>query len=209
MKNFRFFAGIATSLFAILLAACAPIEFESYPDETVAAGATSVNNADQSGTGDSSVLPLETRLILGTLRLEGTDQAVGADQAAVLLPLWEEWHDLNRSNTATADERNALLTEIRAAMTPSQMDAIDAMPLTQADVSKYLQENDIIYPSRPSGTPPDNGGSPFGGDQTQTLSPDEIATLQSVYKGGFGGSHGPDWMLLHALLDLLESKTQT
>ncbi len=200
-----------------LLAACAPIEFESYPDETVPAGGTPVINADSSATGETGTLPLETRLILGTLRLEGTDQAVGANQASILLPLWQRWHDQNRSNTATAGDRDALLAEIQAAMTPDQMQAIDAMQLTQADVSKYIQENNIGFPSRPSETPPaggadgtpppQNNGSPFGGDQTQTLSPDEIATLQSVYKSGFGGTHGPDWVLLHALLDLLESKT--
>jgi hypothetical protein len=38
------------------------------------------------------------------------------------------------------------------------------------------------------------------------MSPDELATLQSVYRGGFGGSHGSEWMLLHALIGLLEAK---
>ncbi len=203
MMNHRLFIPITTAVFAIILAACAPIEFETYPDETAAAGGTSVNNADRLGTEDTSTLPLETRLILGTLRLEGTDQAVGKDQAAVLLPLWEKWHDLNRSNTATAEDRNTLLTEIQAAMTPDQSKAISAMQLTQADVDAYMLEAAQSIPASGGG----NGSNPFS-DGTQTLSPGELATLQSVYQGGFGGSHGPEWLLLHALLDLLESKQQ-
>ncbi|MGB7538859.1 MAG: hypothetical protein WBM17_09985 [Anaerolineales bacterium] len=216
MKINKTLIPVAGIILTIVLTACAPLEFESYPDETGVAGATSVNNADRLGTEDTNTLPVETQLILGTLLLEGTDQAVNAQQAALLLPLWQKWHDLNRSNTAAPADRDALLEQIQSAMTEEQIQAITGMNLTQQDVLTYIDKNGVGSPGRPTGTPsagdddgtppPGNdGGNPFS-DGTQTLSPEELATLQSVYQGGFGGSHGPEWALLHTLIDLLEGK---
>jgi hypothetical protein len=220
MKIHRVLIPVAAVIFVFASTACAPLEFEQYPDETGVAVATSVNNADRLGTEDTNILPVETQWMLGTLLLEGTDQAVDAQQAAGLLPLWQKWHDLNRSNTAAPADRDALLEQIQSAMTEEQIQAITAMNLTQQDILTYIEKNGVGFPSRPTGTPsagdadgtppPDNDDSPFSGaDQTQTFSPEELATLQSVYQGGFGGSHGPEWALLHALIELLESKTQT
>jgi hypothetical protein len=201
----KFWKILALLTAAILLTACVPLEFEEYPGEAGFNAATAVpdSNADRLGTEMENTLPVETQLILGTLLLEGTDEAVDAEQAAVLLPLWEKWHDLNRSNAATAEDRNALMEEIQAAMTPDQLEAINAMQLTQADVEAIMAEAAQSLPTPAGG----NGSNPFS-DGTQTLSPEELATLQSVYRGGFGGSRGPEWALLHALLDLLESKIQ-
>ncbi len=210
MKNSRILIYISVIFIAFGLSACAPIEFEEYPDGS---GGTSVNTTGRLTPDSTDALPVETQLILGTLLLEGTDQAVDAKQAAALLPLWEQWHDMNRSNAAAQGDRDTLLAQIQSAMTEGQIQAIAAMNLTQQDILDYIEKNGVGFPPRTTGaagTPPlDNDDSPFGGDQTQTLSPEELATLQSVYQGGYGGSHGPEWALLHALIRLLESKQQT
>lgn len=195
------------------LSACAPVEFEDYPDGTPG------KTTDVLTTDNENALPVESQLILGTLLLEGTDQAVDAGQAAVLLPLWQEWHDLSRSNTAAPGDREALIKQIQSAMTQEQFQAIAAMELTQEDVLEYVQENGVGFPSRPTATPdaqnPDGGPSSGDGDdddrtsdagQTPTLSPDEWATLQAIYPGGYGGFRGLESALLHALIQLLESK---
>ena len=41
------------------------------------------------GTGE---LPATTQLIIGTLKLEDTDQTVSTEQAAELLPFWQTMH---------------------------------------------------------------------------------------------------------------------
>jgi hypothetical protein len=217
MKIQKIVSCASAAILAAALAACSPIEFEEYPDESGGTPGGAVAGATERLTADSAdALPVETQLILGTLLLEGTDQAVDSEQAAVLLPLWQHWHNLNRTNAAAQADKDALLGQIQSAMTEEQIRAIAAMNLTQQDVLDYVEENGVGFPSRTTGTPPAGAEGtpppgntfPFGGDQTQTLSPDELATLQSVYQGGYGGSRGPEWMLLHALLDLLESKVQ-
>jgi hypothetical protein len=216
MKNSKIPICITFAFFAFGLCACAPIEFEEYPDGT---SGTSVNTTGRLTPDSTDALPVETQLILGTLLLEGTDQAVDAKQAAVLLPLWEQWHDMNRSNAAAPGDRDTLLAQIQSAMTEKQIQAIAAMNLTLQDVFTYIEKNGVGFSPQTTGTPegPNPGGTPppdnddlpgSGFDQTQTLSPEELATLQSVYQGGFGGSHGPEWALLHALIQLLESKQQ-
>jgi hypothetical protein len=195
MKTSRILHFTSAASFAFILCACAPLEFEEYPDE---AGGKPTNAVETMAAGEENALAVETQLMLGTFLLEGTDLAVDAEQAAVLLPLWQEWHDLLRDNTVAPGDREELLERIQSAMTAEQIAAIAAMELTQADLSAFMQEY----------LPTPEGGFP-GFNQTQTLSPDEMATLQSVYRGYIGGARGPDSMLLHALIGFLESKIPT
>jgi hypothetical protein len=195
---------VVTSLMTFLLTvltACGNLEFEDYPDGTPEPP-TAALIAPESGA-----MPLESQLILGTLMLEGTDLRVSAQQAAVLLPLWQEWHDLNRNAAPSPADREALLAKIQSAMTPEQLETIAAMEPTWEKFIAFWEEAESTRVAASGGTPQTqfgSGGFP-GFDQTQTLSPAEIATLQSVYRWG-GDSHGPEWMVLHALIDLLEQR---
>lgn len=71
----------------------------------------------------------ETRLILGTLQLREGEQAVDAAQAAELLPLWKAYRTLSQSDSTSDAERSALLQQIREAMRPDQLTAIDAQTM--------------------------------------------------------------------------------
>ena len=76
-------------------------------------------------------------LALGTLQLEGTDQAVTREQAAKLLPLWT----LIQEGTLQGDaETQAVVKQIRNTMTADQLAAMEAMSLTQEDFQGRFQE---------------------------------------------------------------------
>jgi hypothetical protein len=93
-------------------------------------------NADSSN-GDASNpgfdLPLGTKLILGTVKLDETDYAVDADQASQLLPLWKALRSLGESDTAAQAEIDAVISQIEDTMTSEQMQAIEEMNLTMQD----------------------------------------------------------------------------
>ncbi len=81
-----------------------------------------------SSPSTSNVLTPGLQLAAGTLNLEGTSQAVGATQAAKLLPLWELLAQLNSSGSAAPEEITATIEAIKLNMTAAQISAIDAMP---------------------------------------------------------------------------------
>jgi hypothetical protein len=133
-------------------------------------------------TGSSNnVLPTETQLAVGTLKLTGTDQDVTADQAKELVVYWEVYQKLSQSETAAQAEIDGLTAQIQETMTDGQMNAITAMNITQQDVLTSMQgvtdvssntgDSTISLPSgsasgggMPAGGPPaDGGGAPLDG----------------------------------------------
>ncbi|MGE5251570.1 MAG: hypothetical protein ACM3QS_15315 [Bacteroidota bacterium] len=182
----------------------------------------------QTGTSPSvdasaSVLPTASRLILGTLKLEGTQDAVTAEQAAELLPLWQVYEDLNSSDTAAEAEVNALVAQIEETMTPGQVKAIDAMGLTQSDIAAVMADQKLVEAlsgtaagtsaSRneapqggPGGNlPPDMGGdSAMGAAGMEPVSTSNGSAQSAAAQPG-GGSGIPS-VLVNALIQLLESR---
>ena len=84
-----------------------------------------------------------SQLVVGTLKLDGTDQAVTKEQAADLLPMWQVYKELMSSDTAAPAEMDGLTTQIRETMTADQMKAIDAMKLTQGDIFAFMKEQGV------------------------------------------------------------------
>lgn len=122
----------------------------------------------------AQALPAATQLILGTFRLEGTANAVTAEQARVLLPLWKS---LQSGALQGTSEVNAVLGQIERTMTPAQLQAIAAMHLTQENLAAWLQEHGMAPGlGRPEGTP---GAWPRG---TPGIRP-----VQTPGAGGPGG----------------------
>jgi hypothetical protein len=52
----------------------------------------------------NAALPLASELVIGTFKLEGTANAVTADEAAKLIPLWQVYKDLSASTSAAPQE---------------------------------------------------------------------------------------------------------
>jgi hypothetical protein len=122
-------------------------------------------------------------ILLGTFKLDGTEQAVTPEQAKELLPLWQVYQEISTSSTAAQAEIDALEKQIEETMTSAQMQTINAMNLTSQDTFTVMQDRGIqmgmggTSTSRRSGTtnfvpgmgggggaPPDmSGGAPMGG----------------------------------------------
>jgi hypothetical protein len=129
-----------------------------------AAGPTG-NAPGGSPTGGLSA-PLQ--VALGTIKLDGTKDAVTAEQAKQLLPLWETLQQLEGSDTAATEEKDALVTQIQETMTKEQAQAIAALGLSRQDMFSILQgQVQTFSGTQGSGTQRSgssgNGGRNFGG----------------------------------------------
>jgi hypothetical protein len=94
----------------------------------------------RSGSRTPRVLTPEAKLALGTLKLEGTSEAVDPTLAAKLLPLWQLLEQLNGSSSTAPQEVAAVLSQIQATMTAEQVGTISAMQLTSADMASVFQQ---------------------------------------------------------------------
>jgi hypothetical protein len=96
-------------------------------------------NPDRLNTNYDKALPVETQLVLGTLKLEGAPQAVDPAMAAQLLPLYTLLQQLTTSGSAAQAEIDAVLEQIQSTMTTDQIHAIAAMKLTQTEMADYFR----------------------------------------------------------------------
>jgi len=97
---------------------------------------TAPNGASQTASGELSQ-PMQ--IAIGTIKLDGTGNAITKEQAAELLPLWETLQVLENSDTAASEEKEALLSQIQETMTGDQMQAIAALSLTRQDMFALMQ----------------------------------------------------------------------
>jgi len=209
-------------LFTLLMTACGA----SAPN---AAGPTS----GVSGDSAAGELSPSMQVAIGTLRLDETENAVTAEQAQKLLPLWQTMQVLSESDTAAQQEIDALAEQIQETMTAEQRQAITDMNLTREDMMSVLQEQGLASGGVPAGGPNNNapggnqnggggfgpggfpgggppqggfpdGGQGGGGGQGSGLTPDQIATAQAS-RQPTGGSLVPP-MLINALIEYLQEK---
>ena len=150
-------------------------------------------------------LDVISQLALGTLRLEGTADAVTEAQAADLLPLWEA---LSGNALQVEAERLAVAKQIEAKMTQAQVAAIAGMALTQADQQAWAPSQG--FAAMPGGETPGGdraagalpGGAAAGApatsdedrtamrDRFQNMTDEERAALREQFgqQGGAGGT---------------------
>ncbi len=122
----------------------------------------------QATPGAEGQLPPVMQLALGMLKLEGSDLAVTSTQAATLLPLWQTALSLSQAEPVDQEALQTALEAIQAAMTTAQLEAIQSMQWTSADLAALAETLGIELPIGPQGTP----------------SPDQLATLQASGQGG-------------------------
>jgi hypothetical protein len=91
------------------------------------------------GGGAAGELSAPMQVALGTIKLDGTANAVSAEQAKELLPLWETLQVLESSDTAATQEKEALVSQIQETMTPRQTQAITALGLSRQDMFSIMQ----------------------------------------------------------------------
>jgi hypothetical protein len=205
-------------LFTLTLAACKA--------SSAQAANPAENNTNGNGNNSSfgtTPLALAPELMVGTFKLEGTPNAITAQQAAQLIPLWQVYKDLSTSTSAAQQEIDALAQQIQGVLTPAQVQAITDMKLTRADIFKTMTTLGIVPTGGPnaSGTPRPGGGGggffggsgvPGGGGQGfnngQNLTPQQIATFQArrAQNGGSGRQNRIPTALYDALIKLLQGK---
>jgi hypothetical protein len=197
---------VIVSIAAILLSACN-------------GGAAAIVSAN-------SGLSAATRLAVGTLKLEGTDNAVNADEAGELLTLWEAYQSLSSSDTTSQVELEALVKQIEGTMTSEQVSAIDDMELTDQSVSEAVQTlAGSIDISIPASTPDTSamsqaapqGGSPGGmpggaggdGVMNEINSGMSAQSTPAVTEATSNTANTQvNQMLLNALIQLLKTRSQ-
>jgi hypothetical protein len=137
----------------------------------------SSSSSANGGDPNARTLPPITQLAIGIFRLEGTGQAVTAEQAGELLPMWQVYSSLIESDSASQKEIDALIQQIQDTMTKDQMKAIQDLGLTPQDMIKLMQEQ----------------GIQMAGPGGQDMNAEQIATLQALRQssGGQGGRQGP------------------
>ncbi len=201
-----------------------------------ACGASSKAPTVSQNSQNSRTLSPMTQLLVGTLKLDGTDQAVTREQAAELLPLWQVYKELIASDTAAQAEIDGLSGQIQDAMTSDQSKAIANMKLTQADVMAFMQQQGVNMGAAPSGQSsrsgttnqgssgfpggggaPPSGGFPGGGDPGGGIPGGNMTTLQGsgtqsanaapgAQQGRGGNMNRIPSALIDALIQYLQKK---
>lgn len=157
-----------------LLAACSSVQIPGVN----AAGSAATPEPNQPGFSLANQ-PVENKLAIGILKLEGTDQAVTAKQAADLLPLWKAVKSMGVSSTTAPAEMQAVYTQIQQTLTPQQVQAIKDLNLSQTDMSALMQKYGVQFAQGArSGA---NGG---------TITPSQRATRVAQFQGQGGGNRG-------------------
>jgi hypothetical protein len=164
-------------LAASALAACGGEAATTASQETSADSTGSQDSSTYTsaalGTAYEGALPASSQLALGTLKLEGTENAVTPAQAKSLLPLWQA---LQSGSLQSDTETNAVLKQIEKTMTPEQLAAIAAMQLTAADMGTVASGQSFGPPPGATG-----GQNPFG-----NLSEEERAAMRATVEAGGG-----------------------
>lgn len=187
-------------------------------------GTTGASQGQGQGFGNRPISP-QLQLAVGIFKLEGTPQAVNAQEAAQLIPLWQLYSQLETSSSSAPQEVTATFNQIKSALTSGQINAITAMNLTNQEAFTFMQQQGIVQVGGFGGTPQANrtpragggggGGFPGGGGAGgpggsgpggTSLNPSQIATAQARRAQGGGFSNRLPSGLLNALIKLLQSK---
>ena len=223
---------IVLTLSLLLLGVLVACSAASSATGTQAASAGTPSADGTPGPGGFQMSTL-TKLLLGTFRLEGTAQAVTAQQAQALVPLWQAVNSLSRSDTAAEAEMTALEQQIQGTFTAEQLSAIEALNLSPADLQSVMADQGIAFGNAANSTPqaggtssgpfPGGGGFPDGGPggdgggfavggpggggfNPQDLSPEQQATLQAGGAGRAARGAGVPAPLVDALIKLLQAR---
>jgi hypothetical protein len=178
--------------------AAVPAAEQNTPANSDAAPAASVPQEVAVSTGLNADFEnaesIGSQILLGIIKLEGSELALTKEQAATLLPLWDEYvtltqkmaptggkpgeTDTSATPEAPADnsefqaQTDALIARIQAVFTADQISAIAEMKITNDIAQTIMKEKGISMGgpqqgdgSGPNGTPPADGQKPTNGQQ--------------------------------------------
>jgi hypothetical protein len=171
---------------------------------------------------DGGDMSLAMKLALGTFKLEETEHPITTELAQTLLPLWKAISSLSESETTTAQEIDAIVSQIQASMMSEQILAIDAMGLTDQDMASVAGElglelgdgrfGEMDPELQASGmAPPDGLVSGQFGDQQGSfaaLSPEQQQAAMEAREGLGQSGLGVPVPVLEAVIEFLENKAR-
>jgi hypothetical protein len=145
----------------------------------IGVSACSSSARTQNGPPNSGTLNPMSELAVGTIKLDGTQNAVTKEQAAQLLTMWQVYKQLIASSTAAQPEIDGLSAQIRDTMTADQHKAISGMKLAQSDIFAFMQSQGGGPSSSASGqtnkgSTNQGGGFPGGGDPGGGMPPPDM-----------------------------------
>ena len=193
------------SILALALTACGASA------NSVQANSSGVSSSANNGSSSSSnpalidgtpaTGPSALQLAAGMIKLDGTSNAVTAQQAAQLLPLWQSLQQIEtsasqqggsqgtpqstpaaRPNTAMMQQVQAQLVLITNAMTPAQIQAITDMNLSRQDIFTTFQQAGITMGGFGQGRGFGNNGG--------TFTPPQGTPQAAGTPGAYGGNGG-------------------
>jgi len=130
-----------TTLFALLIAslmyACAP-EVEATPT-SLASVYLSSEYADAAN--------VRSQLAYGTIKLTDTSNAITAEQAKSLIPLWQAVISLSGDDTTASEELTAVQDQITAILNETQLQAIAEMQITNAELNDFYAQYGVSLPT--------------------------------------------------------------
>lgn len=142
-------------------------------------------------------------MALGSLRLEGSANAVTPEQAQELMLYWQALKALSADSTAATEETTAVQTQIVEVMTPEQLEAIAAMQLIDADLNEFYVEQGVELTTPEPGVTPQSGrNSGLSQEEREAARATAEALGPPVGTGGGGGAERRD-ILLDTLIELL------
>jgi hypothetical protein len=157
-------------IFACILLLVGTLVACTTTQSTTRQGSTGQRPAGQDGTTNASSqpkeLPIDSVVGIGILKLEGTDQAIDADKAAELLPLFRALKSLSTNSNTAVDEITALNKQIKNSLTADQLTAITNLKLTISDVRTMMVANGLQTSgpsSNSSSSSSSQGNREFGG----------------------------------------------
>jgi hypothetical protein len=192
-----------------------PIAAAPATAQEAATGRTELN------TSYENAASVELQLLVGTLKLIGTDQAVTKDQATALAPLWTNLQTLHQSmrpdpaqndsnsqpqtdNTALQSQVNEIVKQIQSLMTPAQLQAIAALQITRESAMTFMQDLGMTM-GGPGGDGQGGAGAPPGGGQPPSSGQpggDQMATPPAGRNGSGSGMVPPQ--LIDTLVQVLQ-----
>jgi hypothetical protein len=166
-----------------------------------------------------------SKLALGTMRLESTEQAVSADLALQLLPLWQLLAELSTNAAASPQETAAVVEQIQATMDPDQISSIDQMQLSADDLANATWSASTTTtaasgsgaqaampadgPTGAGGPPPDAaGGIMLGGGGMPAAQSSSSSAPTSTAASAAASNNTGSLALIGQVINLLESKLQ-
>lgn len=137
MKKSIFRIALFTLLITSLMYACAP---------TVEATPTSLASAYLS-IEYTDAANVRSQLAYGTIKLADTSNAITAEQAKSLIPLWQAVISLSGDDTTASEELTAVQDQITAVLNETQLQSIAEMQITNAGLNEFYAQYGVSLPT--------------------------------------------------------------